>query len=128
MLRYICNKPLKVIQKFHYYRIVYKFSPPGYRKYFPSHAHHKNCMQFKWIDTCFNSFMNDWHAGYFQEKLYSPQSNIKIHAITDLRKCILHSRSSRDRHVLNQKSEDILLNKCFPRFPLLLGYSNNTTL
>ena len=27
MLSYIGHKPLKVIQKFHYYRIVYKFSP-----------------------------------------------------------------------------------------------------
>ena len=28
--------------------------------------------------------------------------------------------------MLDQKSEDVLLNKCFPWFPLLLGYSKNT--
>ena len=39
---------------------------------------------------------------------------------------MLHTRSSRDRHMLNPKSEDVLLNKCFPRFPLLLEYPKNT--
>ena len=115
MLSYICNKPLNGIQKFHHYRIVYKF--------------YKNFMQFKWIIIHFLIplwRMTDVMQDIFIKKLYSPQSNIIMHATTDLRKCMLHSRSNRDRHVLNPKSEDVLLNKRFPRFPLLLGYPKNT--
>ena len=43
-----------------------------------------------------------------------------MHAITDLRKCILHSTN------VESEGEDVLLNKCFPRLPLLLGSSKNT--
>ena len=90
MLSYICNKPLKIIQKFHHYRIFYKFPPSSYRKYFPSHACHKNCMQFKWIiiHVLIPLWMTDMQD-IFKKSVLS--TNIIMHAITDLRKCILHS-------------------------------------
>ena len=109
MLSYICNKPLKIIQKFHHYRIFYKFPPSSYRKYFPSHACHKNCMQFKWIiiHVLIPLWMTDMHD-IFIKSVFS--TNIIMHA----------------KQMLNLKSEDVLLKKCFPWFPLLLGSSKNT--
>ena len=114
MLSYICNKPLKIIQKFHHYRIVYKFSPSSYRKYFPSHACHKNCMQFKWIiiHVLIPLLMIDMQD-IFIKSIFS--TNIIMHAIIDLRECILCST--------NDESDEwrCSTNKCFPWFPCYLN-------
>ena len=112
MLSYICNKPLKIIQKFYHYRIFYKFPPSGYGKYFPSHACHKNCMQFKWIiiHVLIPLWMTDMQD-IFIKSLFS--TNIIMHAITDLRKCILHST--------NVESEEwrYSTKKMFPLVPIV---------